>query len=64
MIEGDKVMVLSDGTLERRTVVTGISNWRHTEITEGLGEGEWIVTSIDREGVEDGASAVRSEKDV
>jgi HlyD family secretion protein len=41
--------------LEERTVQTGLSNWKFTEITSGLETGEQIVTSIDREGVQDGA---------
>lgn len=46
------------GLLEKRTVSKGISNWEFTEVTTGLAEGERIVLTIDRKGVEDGAWAV------
>jgi RND family efflux transporter MFP subunit len=36
-------IVSSDGTIEQRTVTTGISNWQYTEVTEGLSEGEQVV---------------------
>jgi HlyD family secretion protein len=36
-------IVSSDGTIEQRTVTTGISNWQYTEITDGLSEGEQVV---------------------
>lgn len=34
-----------DGTIEKRTVITGINDWQNIEITEGLLEGEKIVIS-------------------
>lgn len=34
-----------DGTLEKRTVTTGINDWQNIEVTEGLVEGEKIVIS-------------------
>jgi len=37
-----KVM-LPDGTIEDRSVTTGISDWQYTEIVEGLNEGEKVV---------------------
>ncbi len=38
------VQVLSpDGTIEERVIRTGISNWQHTEVTDGLSEGEQVV---------------------
>jgi HlyD family secretion protein len=36
-------------------VQTGISNWEYTEIVGGLAAGDRIVSSIDRDGVVDGA---------
>jgi HlyD family secretion protein len=58
VIDKQQVYVfLEDGTLELRDVETGLSNWDHTEITEGLEKGELVVTSTDRKGVEDGAAA-------
>ena len=56
---GGRVLVLGDdGKLALRTVKTGVSNWEHAEIVEGLSGGERIVTSLDRAGVKAGALAV------
>ncbi|HVY65580.1 MAG TPA: efflux RND transporter periplasmic adaptor subunit [Gammaproteobacteria bacterium] len=46
------------GKLAARQVETGISNWEFTEILNGLSAGERVVSSIDRAGVRDGATAV------
>jgi HlyD family secretion protein len=56
------VFVLDDetGTIESRQVETGIANWEYTEILGGVAAGDRVVSSIDREGVVDGA-AVRAE---
>lgn len=61
LINEDQVYVLltDHGILEQRTVEIGLSNWDWTQITSGLEEGDLIVTSVDREGVEDGALAER-----
>ena len=59
LIEGNKVLVLgSDGQLVERPVKTGIANWEHTEVLEGVAEGDRIVTSLDRPGVKAGVAAV------
>ena len=59
VIEGRRVLVLEpDGVLSEREVERGLSNWEFTEITSGLSEGELVVLSVDREGVEAGATAV------
>jgi HlyD family secretion protein len=57
VLEDDKVYVFlaEEGVLEERTIKTGMSNWDHTEVISGLAEGDQVVTSVDREGVEDGA---------
>ena len=56
--EGNKVLVLgADGVLAERAVETGLSNWRFTEITEGLEAGARVVVSLGRAGVEAGAKA-------
>jgi HlyD family secretion protein len=44
-------------TLVARTIETGIANWEYTEVLSGLAEGDRVVSSIDREGVRDGAAA-------
>jgi HlyD family secretion protein len=59
IIEGDKVFVLGDGIIQERSIEKGVSNWEYSEIREGLGEGDIVVLSVDREGVVDGAQAVR-----
>jgi hypothetical protein len=33
----------SDGTIEDRTITTGISDWQYTEVTDGLSEGEQVI---------------------
>lgn len=43
------------GTLSAQPVSTGIANWAQTEITDGLREGERIVTSLERDGIVAGA---------
>ncbi|MGD8310446.1 MAG: efflux RND transporter periplasmic adaptor subunit, partial [Chromatiales bacterium] len=56
--EGDRVYVLTeDGVIDERDVKTGLSNWDYTEVVDGVAAGELVVTSVDREGVEDGAPA-------
>jgi HlyD family secretion protein len=60
IMEGGRVMVLNGaGTLEERSIERGLGNWEYTEILDGVGEGELLVLTVDREGVEDGAAAVR-----
>jgi len=44
------------GTIAARSVELGISNWEYTEISSGLAAGDRVVSSIDREGVVDGAT--------
>lgn len=57
VLEGSRVLVYSDSdaTLESRQFQSGVSNWHHTEVLSGLEEGERIVISVDRDGVEAGA---------
>ena len=56
VLEESRVLVYreADGTLESRQFEAGISNWRYTEVLSGLDEGERVVVSVDREGVEAG----------
>ena len=62
VIEDERIMVLNTetGLLEERTVEIGLGNWEFTEITEGARNGELVVLSLDRAGVEPGAPAVRA----
>ncbi len=57
LVDGSKVLVFdaSTGVLAAREVELGLRNWEYTQIVKGIEEGEFVVTTIDREGVEDGA---------
>ena len=60
VLEGNRVLVLTgDGLLEERKIRVGLSNWAWTEVLEGVQAGDEVVVSVEREGVEDGAAAVR-----
>ncbi len=61
ILEGEKIYVFNseDGVLEERKIEKGMSNWDWTEIKKGLKQGELVVTSVDRDGVKDGALAKR-----
>jgi len=52
-----------DQSLELRDVKTGLSNWDHTEIISGVEQGELVVVTVDRKGVEDDAYAVIDESE-
>ena len=58
----DSLLVLDTaaGRLRQRRVEIGLGNWEQTQITAGLQAGELVVLSLDREGVVDGALAVRA----
>jgi HlyD family secretion protein len=58
LLEGGRVLVLTDGKIAERKVKTGVANWEFTEIVDGLAVGDRIVTSLEREGVKAGAAAV------
>lgn len=51
-----------DQRLHEKSVRTGLSNWDYTQVTEGLQEGESIVISTDRPGLEDGVRVKISEE--
>jgi HlyD family secretion protein len=55
--DDNRVLVFDSGTgtIHEREVDLGIANWEFTEVTAGLGEGDYLVSTVDREGVEDGA---------
>jgi HlyD family secretion protein len=54
---GSGVFVYDPSTrvIHEREIVAGIANWDYTEIISGLAEGDRVVSTIDRDGVEDGA---------
>ncbi|MES9968183.1 MAG: efflux RND transporter periplasmic adaptor subunit [Sedimenticola sp.] len=64
VLDDEQVYLLleDEGVLEKRKIKTGMSNWDHTEVLEGLETGDLVVTSVDRDGVEDGALAVREKE--
>ena len=64
ILEGNKVLVFTtDELLEQREIQTGLRNWEWTQVVDGLSEGEEVVVSVEREGVEDGVAAVRETSD-
>ncbi len=65
VIDGNKVLVYdkASGRLKRRDIKTGLSNWRFTEVLQGLRAGELVVVSVDRKGVRPGALAVAENLD-
>jgi len=63
VLEGKRVYRFDPaaGRILRQDIRTGLANWDHTEILEGLREGDLVVTSIDRAGVADGVPARRDD---
>ncbi len=59
LLEDGSVYVVPEGggSLEMRAIKTGLSNWEVTEVLSGLKEGDFVVKSVDREGVADGVVA-------
>jgi len=56
LMEGNRVLLYgANGVLEKRAVKIGLANWAYTEVTDGLKEGDQIVTTLDRPGVNAGA---------
>jgi HlyD family secretion protein len=58
LLQDGKVLVIEGGRLAERTLKTGLKNWEHTEVVDGLSGGERVVTSLDRAGVKAGAAVV------
>lgn len=57
--DGVRVLVAgADGTLQERTVKTGLSNWEYAEVLEGLSAGDQVVISLERAGVKAGVAYV------
>ena len=57
ILEGDRVLVLRDGTLEGRKIGLGLKNWQFAEVRSGLAPGDAVVVSLDRADVREGARA-------
>lgn len=59
ILEGNRVLVYQDGEpLQERQFQPGLSNWDFTEIVSGIKQGEKVVVSIGKEGVEAGADVI------
>jgi HlyD family secretion protein len=58
LLEGGRVMVIEDVRLVKKPVTTGLHNWKYTEITSGLVQGEPVVVSLDRPEVTPGTRVV------
>lgn len=57
LIEERRVLVVDpDGRLAARELEVGLRNWDFTEVRGGLAEGDRVVLSLDRDGVEAGAA--------
>ena len=48
--------------IERRKIRSGLSNWDHTEVMDGLKPGEQVVVNIDAPDLKDGAPAILLEE--
>ena len=55
LLEGNRVLMASDGRLVERQVEIGLKNWDYAEVTSGVEEGQRVVISLDRVEVEAGA---------
>jgi HlyD family secretion protein len=55
LLEGNRVLVASDGRLVEQPVQIGLKNWDYAEITGGLEEEQQVVISLDRAEVKAGA---------
>ena len=61
LVQGDSLYVLSEGNAQLRKIKKGLANWEFTEVLDGVREGDPVITSIDREGLTDGAKADASQ---
>jgi HlyD family secretion protein len=55
LLEGGRVLVPSNGSLEEREVQTGLKNWEYIEVLGGVELGQQVVVSLDRLEVQAGA---------
>lgn len=56
--DGTVWVVNNNNKLERRTVTAGLGNWSYTEVQQGLEAGEQVLTSPEKDGVEEGAAVI------
>jgi len=59
LLEGNQVLVFNSDSehLHAQRIEMGLSNWEYTEVRSGLADGTRVVTSLERDGVKDGAYA-------
>jgi HlyD family secretion protein len=57
IVKGNRVFVLNGDTIEERTIEIGVRSWEYAEVLSGLQAGEFVLLTVDREGVADGAIA-------
>ena len=64
LLDNNKVYVYQpqSRTLQEKIVQVGLSNWDDTQVVEGLQEGDSVVISTDRPGLEDGVRVKISEE--
>jgi HlyD family secretion protein len=64
LLDNNKVYVYESQsrTLQERVVQAGLSNWDNTQVVENLQEGDSVVISTDRPGLEDGVRVIISEE--
>ena len=64
LLDNNKVYVYQpqSKTLQEKTVKTGLSNWDNSQVVDGLQEGDSVVISTDRPGLEDGVRVKITEK--
>src|SRR6266850_2419200 len=55
VIEGKRVLVIENGVAVSHDVKIGLKNWDWTEVTDGLAEGRFVITSLEKQGVKPGA---------
>jgi len=56
LMEGGRVFAVEDGRAVERRLELGVRNWDWTEIRGGLADGDRVITSLERSGLEDGAA--------
>lgn len=54
IFEDNQAWVVSDGELQKRALLFGLSNWQVTEITQGISAGEQVVVASDGVELEEG----------
>ena len=63
ILEGGRVLVPTNGTLEERGVEVGLRNWEYVEVRGGLESGQQVVVSLGRLEVKPGARVRIEETD-